>query len=61
MDSFEKYLQCGRHTEKLAYELDIKPESLNMQMFVIKKVVFEQTSSILIRNINGQNYGGKHL
>ena len=49
VDSFEKYLQCGRHTEKLAYELDIKPESLKMQMFVIKKVVFEQTSSILIR------------
>ena len=61
VDSFEKYLQCGRHTEKLASELDIKPESLKMQMFVIKKVVFEQTSSILIRNINGQHYGGKHL
>ena len=32
VDSFEKYLQCGRHTEKLAYELDIKPEALKMQM-----------------------------
>ena len=50
VDSFEKYLQCGRHTEKLAYELDIKPEALKMQMCRIKKVVFEQTSSILIRN-----------
>ena len=49
VDSFEKYLQCGRHTEKLAYELDIKPEALKMQMCRIKKVVFEQTSSILIR------------
>ena len=49
MDSFEKHLQCGRHTEKLAYELGIEPEALKMQMCRIKKVVFEQTSSILIR------------
>ena len=34
---------------RLAYELDIKPEALKMQMCRIKKVVCEQTSSILIR------------
>jgi len=26
-DTFVKYLECGRKTEKLAYELDIKPET----------------------------------
>lgn len=46
---FEKYLRCGRHTEKLAYELDIKPETLKMQMYRTKKVLMEQTGSILNR------------
>lgn len=26
-DTFVKYLECGRKTEKLAYNLDIKPEA----------------------------------
>lgn len=49
MEPFEKYLQCGRHTEKLAYELDIKPEALKMQMCRTKKVVVNLTSNLLIR------------
>lgn len=49
MEPFEKYLQCGRHTEKLAYELDVKPEALKMQMCRTKKVVVNLTSNLLIR------------
>lgn len=48
-DTFEKYLNCGRHTEQLAYDMDMKPEALKMQMCRTKKIVTEQTSNILIR------------
>ena len=48
-ETYKRYLACGRKTEALAYELDIKPEALKMQMCRTKKIVFEQTENILIR------------
>lgn len=56
-DTFAKYLQCGRKTEKLAYELDIKPEALKMQMCRVKKTIVEQTAGILNRKYQYQ-FGG---
>lgn len=57
-DTFTKYLQCGRKTEKLAYELDIKPEALKMQMCRVKKTIVEQTAGILNRKYQYQ-FGGE--
>ena len=58
-DTFVKYLQCGRKTEKLAYELDIKPEALKMQMCRVKKTIVEQTAGILNRKYQYQ-FGGEN-
>lgn len=57
-DTFVKYLECGRKTEKLAYELDIKPEALKMQMCRVKKTIVEQTAGILERKYQYQ-FGGE--
>ena len=48
-DTFTKYLACGRRTEQLAYDLDLKPDSLRVKIARIKKIVVEQTGNILIR------------
>ncbi|WP_303956989.1 hypothetical protein [[Clostridium] aminophilum] len=56
-DVFVKYLVCGRKTEKLAYDLDIKPEALKMQMCRTKKTLVEQTAGILNRKYQYQ-FGG---
>ena len=48
-DVLIKYLECGRHTEKLAYELDIRPDALKMQMCRAKKVIVGKTTNILVR------------
>ena len=58
-DTFTKYLQCGRKTEKLAYDLDIKPEALKMQMCRVKKTIVEQTAGILNRKYQYQ-FGGEN-
>lgn len=57
-DTFVKYLECGRKTEKLAYDLDIKPEALKMQMCRTKKTIMEQTAAILNRKYQYQ-FGGE--
>lgn len=46
---FERYLNCGRSTEKLSYDLDLKPETLRSKICRFKKIVVDQTSNILIR------------
>ena len=46
---FEKYLRCGRHAEKLAYEIDVKPTALKQHMCRVRRVVFDQTVGILTR------------
>ena len=56
-ETLKKYLSCGRRTEQLAYDLDIKPEALKMQMYRSKKVVVDQTANILVRKYRFE--GGK--
>ena len=46
---FERYLNCGRSTEKLSYDLDLKHETLRSKICRFKKIVVDQTSNILIR------------
>lgn len=48
-DVFIKYLLSGRKTEKLAYDLDIKPDALRMKICRSKKTVFEAANSLLKR------------
>lgn len=48
-DVLEQYLKCGCQTEKLAYELDLKPGALRTKISRTRKIVVEQTSCILIR------------
>ena len=54
---FKKYLACGRRTEQLAYELDIKQDALRVRMYRAKSVIAEQTANILVRKY--QFEGGK--
>ena len=48
-ENFKKYLSCGRHTDRLAEDLNTSQEAVKMQMCRTKKIVTEQTSNILIR------------
>ena len=56
-ETLKKYFLCGHRTEQLAYDLNIKPEALKMQMYRLKKVVIDQTANILVRKY--QFEGGK--
>lgn len=48
-DVFERYLKCGRKTEKLAYDLDMKPETLRSQVCRSKKTLDMEFASRLQR------------
>ncbi len=48
-EMFTKYLECGRRTEQLAYDMDMKQDALKVRMHRAKKIVVDQTTNILIR------------
>ena len=48
-DTLERYLASGRHAEKMAYDMDVKVEALKTLICRARKIVIEQTSSLLIR------------
>jgi len=48
-DVFIQYLNCGGQAEKMSYDMDVKSNALRTRICRSKKIVVDQTSSILIR------------